>query len=159
MSVETVDTTCTRCGRARSWHLGLGGMGMCVPIEKDPDGRTGGFEAIDELEELMGKAVDEYYAQERLPKFVPTYALSEKWPGVDWTPLVIAHIDADPRAKKPREDGRVRAAACEHLSSDGARICGDVATWWDYDQYKHFCDRHVEQADFSMPLDEKGKTP
>lgn len=42
---------------------------------------------------------------------------------------------------------------CEHLSGDGERRCNDPATHWDYDQYKHFCARHIEQADFTVPLD------
>jgi len=57
-------------------------------------------EPADELEELMGKAVEEYFAQTRSPRFVPTYALSEKWPGVNWGPLVLARIEADPRSKE-----------------------------------------------------------
>lgn len=44
--------------------------------------------------------------------------------------------------------------ACEHVSSDGERRCGDPATQYDYDQFKVFCDRHVEQADFTVPLDD-----
>lgn len=34
---------CGRCGKNRSWHLGLGGMGLCIPFDEDPEGRTGGF--------------------------------------------------------------------------------------------------------------------
>jgi len=33
---------CARCGKPKTWHLGLGGLGMCVPIEQDP-GSNGGF--------------------------------------------------------------------------------------------------------------------
>jgi hypothetical protein len=34
---------CTRCGKPKTWHLGHGGMGMCVPIDLDPGGRHGGY--------------------------------------------------------------------------------------------------------------------
>lgn len=33
--------------------------------------------------------------------------------------------------------------------------CGDPATQWDYDQNEYFCDRHVQQADFTVPLEDK----
>ena len=34
------------------------------------------------------------------------------------------------------------------------QTCGDTATQWDYDQLTYFCDRHVQQADFTVPLEE-----
>lgn len=37
---------------------------------------------------------------------------------------------------------------------DACETCGDPATQWDYDQLMHFCDRHVQQADFTVPLDD-----
>jgi hypothetical protein len=33
------------------------------------------------------------------------------------------------------------------------QTCGDPAGQWDYDQFMYFCDRHVQQADFTVPLD------
>src|ERR1700690_2194094 len=30
--------------------------------------------------------------------------------------------------------------------------CGDEATQWDYDQNEDFCDLHVQQADFTVPI-------
>lgn len=59
-------------------------------------------ELNDELEELMAKALDEYFAQTCTPRYVPTHALTEKWPGVDWPSLVIAHIEADPRSRSAK---------------------------------------------------------
>jgi len=41
---------------------------------------------------------------------------------------------------------------------DRCETCGDRATQWDYDQLKQLCDRHVEQADFTVPLEEKVET-
>jgi hypothetical protein len=32
--------------------------------------------------------------------------------------------------------------------------CGDPATQYDYDQFKVLCDRHIEQSDFTVPLDD-----
>lgn len=32
--------------------------------------------------------------------------------------------------------------------------CGDPATQWDYDQLMAFCDRHVQQGDFTVPIEE-----
>ncbi len=34
-------TDCLRCGKPRTWHLGLGGMGMCVPLQQGL--LTGGY--------------------------------------------------------------------------------------------------------------------
>ena len=34
------------------------------------------------------------------------------------------------------------------------QTCDDRATQWDYDQRMAFCDRHVQQADVTVPLDE-----
>ena len=47
------------------------------------------------------------------------------------------------------------------MSEDCCETCGDLATQWDYDQLKYLCDRHVEQADFTVPLDclPKAKPP
>lgn len=36
--------------------------------------------------------------------------------------------------------------------------CGDPATQWDYDQLMYFCDRDVQQADFTVPLGDMCKT-
>ena len=36
---------------------------------------------------------------------------------------------------------------------DRCETCGDIATQWDYDQLMYFCDRHVQQADFTVPLE------
>ena len=38
--------------------------------------------------------------------------------------------------------------------SDRCKTCGDPATQYDYDQFEVFCDRHVVQADFTVPLDD-----
>ena len=36
--------------------------------------------------------------------------------------------------------------------SERCQTCGDPATQWDYDQLMYFCDRHVQQSDFTVPL-------
>jgi hypothetical protein len=41
----------------------------------------------------------------------------------------------------------------ETVAEDRCETCGDPATQYDYDQRKVFCDRHIEQADFTVPLD------
>lgn len=35
------------------------------------------------------------------------------------------------------------------------QTCGDPATQWDYDQLMYFCDRHVQQGDFTVPLEDR----
>lgn len=37
---------------------------------------------------------------------------------------------------------------------DRCETCGDRATQWDYDQLMYFCDRHVQQADFTVPIED-----
>jgi hypothetical protein len=37
--------------------------------------------------------------------------------------------------------------------TETCQTCGDPATQWDYDQLMYFCDRHVQQADFTVPLE------
>jgi hypothetical protein len=39
--------------------------------------------------------------------------------------------------------------------SERCQTCGDQATQWDYDQRTYFCDRHVQQADFTVPIEDK----
>jgi len=40
------------------------------------------------------------------------------------------------------------------VTPERCKTCGDPATSYDYDQFEVFCDRHVEQADFTVPLDD-----
>jgi endogenous inhibitor of DNA gyrase (YacG/DUF329 family) len=42
--------------------------------------------------------------------------------------------------------------AKEDETTERCATCGDPATQWDYDQMMHFCDRHVQQADFTVLL-------
>lgn len=35
------------------------------------------------------------------------------------------------------------------------QTCGDPATQWDYDQLMYFCDRHVQQADLTVPIESR----
>lgn len=37
--------------------------------------------------------------------------------------------------------------------SKRCETCGADATQWDYDQHMHFCDRCVQQPEFTVPLD------
>jgi len=39
------------------------------------------------------------------------------------------------------------------MTMDVCEQCGDRATQWDYDQFMYFCDRHRQQADFTVPLE------
>lgn len=39
--------------------------------------------------------------------------------------------------------------------SEQCQTCGDMATQWDYDQLVYFCDRHVQQADFTVPIEDR----
>jgi hypothetical protein len=39
--------------------------------------------------------------------------------------------------------------------SERCETCGDNATQWDYDQLMYFCDRHVQQADFTVPVEDR----
>lgn len=41
------------------------------------------------------------------------------------------------------------------MAIERCETCGDTASQWDYDQLMYFCDRHVQQADFTVPLEEK----
>ncbi len=41
------------------------------------------------------------------------------------------------------------------MTVEKCETCGDPATQWDYDQTMYFCDRHVQQADFTIPLEDK----
>ena len=41
------------------------------------------------------------------------------------------------------------------MSAERCQTCGDPATQWDYDQLMYFCDRHVQQADFTVPIEDR----
>lgn len=45
--------------------------------------------------------------------------------------------------------------ARETKMGENCQTCGDAATQWDYDQLMYFCDRHVQQADFTVPLEDR----
>lgn len=59
-------------------------------------------------------------------------------------------------ASDPELIGRNARRLSEKVAAaEACETCGDLATQWDYDQMMQFCDRHVQQADFTIPLEDR----